>query len=72
MRTGVLAKELSKFTYPAPHLPIAIATNASSPESVTQESDIEPLDEEDLSQVELAGHLKKMCIVDKRFFGLAR
>jgi len=59
--------------YPAPQLSSTLLSDAPSPESVKRESEVDPIEEEqDLSHVELAEHLNKLFVDDKRFFGLSR
>jgi len=58
--------------YPTPQLSSSFLSDASSPESVREDS-IDPVEEEqDLSHVELTDHLNKLFLEDKRFFGQAR
>jgi hypothetical protein len=65
-----LPEGLSVLRYPTPRLPTTFSTNESNSESVAQESEAE--EEDELAHVELAEHLNKLFIEDKRFFGLAR
>ena len=60
---------LPELRYPTPHLSPTLSTN----ESVAQEPKVDSMEEEqDLSRVELAEHLNKLLVQDKRFFGSAR
>ena len=66
-------KSFPELKYPTPHLPSTLAPDESSSNSAKQEPEVDPVEEaQDLSHVELAEHLNKLFIEDKRFFGQAR
>jgi hypothetical protein len=68
-----LKKSYPDLKYPTPHLPSTLLPDESGPDSAKQEPEVDPVEEEeDLSHVELAEHLNKLFIEDKRFFGQAR
>jgi hypothetical protein len=73
LAAGPSLKTFPILRHPTPHLPSTLVSDGPSPESVNQESEVDPEEEEqDLSHVELADHLNKLFIEDKRFFGQAR
>ena len=65
-------KSYPELKYPTPHLPSTLVPDESNSNPAKQE-EIDPVEEaQDLSHVELAEHLNKLFIEDKRFFGQAR
>lgn len=71
--TGNSLNNFPGLKYPTPQLSPTLLSDAPSPESVKPEPLVDPIEEEqDLSHVELAEHLNKLLVDDKRFFGLSR
>ena len=70
---GTSLKSFPDLRYPTPHLSSSLSSDESSPEPLKQEPVVDPKEEEqDLSHVELAEHLNKLFLEDRRFFGQSR